>query len=53
MMPMTALNFSSPDGKCFASDARTNGYGRGEGIGVVVLKRLQDALRDNDTIPHH
>ncbi|KAJ4205641.1 hypothetical protein NW767_003703 [Fusarium falciforme] len=50
MMPMTALNFLSPDGKCFTFDARANGYGRGEGIGVVVLKRLQDALKDNDTI---
>ncbi|KAH6992538.1 hypothetical protein EDB82DRAFT_444127 [Fusarium venenatum] len=50
MMPMTALNFLSPDGKCFTFDSRANGYGRGEGIGVVVMKRLSDALRDNDTI---
>ncbi|KAF4450830.1 putative polyketide synthase [Fusarium austroafricanum] len=50
MMPMTALNFLSPDGKCFTFDSRANGYGRGEGIGVVILKRLSDAIHDNDTI---
>ncbi|KOS22054.1 Nonribosomal peptide synthetase 14 [Escovopsis weberi] len=50
IMPMTALNFLSPDGKCFTFDSRANGYGRGEGIGAVIMKRLSDALRDNDTI---
>lgn len=50
MMPMTALNFLGKDGKCFTFTNKANGYGRGEGVGVVVLKRLDDALRDNDTI---
>ncbi|KAK8016173.1 hypothetical protein PG993_014362 [Apiospora rasikravindrae] len=50
MMPMTALNFLSPDGKCYTFDERANGYGRGEGIGIIVVKRLTDAIRDNDNI---
>lgn len=50
MMPMTALNFLSKDGKCFTFTDRANGYGRGEGVGVVILKRLDDAIRDNDMI---
>lgn len=50
IMPMTALNFLSPDGKCYTFDSRANGYGRGEGVGIVVMKRLADALRDGDPI---
>jgi polyketide synthase PksN len=40
----------SPDGKCYSFDARANGFVPGEGVGVVVLRRLRDALRDGDHI---
>jgi pimaricinolide synthase PimS1 len=40
----------SPDGRSFVFDARANGYVRGEGGGVVVLKALSDALADGDSI---
>src|SRR6266508_1378259 len=40
----------SPDGKCYSFDARANGFAPGEGVGVVVMKRLRDALADGDYI---
>lgn len=44
------MNFFSKDSRSFSFDHRANGYGRGEGFGVIVIKRLTDALRDGDTI---
>ena len=40
----------APDGQCKTFDADANGYVRSEGCGVVVLKRLGDALRDGDAV---
>ena len=43
-------SISSPDGHCRAFDARSAGTLSGSGVGVVVLKRLADALRDGDPV---
>ncbi|MCA9127084.1 MAG: amino acid adenylation domain-containing protein, partial [Planctomycetales bacterium] len=42
--------FASPDGKCKAFDDSADGYVRGEGCGVVILKPLDKALADRDPI---
>ena len=40
----------SPDGHCRAFDARAQGTAAGDGVAVVVLKRVTDALEDGDTV---
>lgn len=49
-MAFSKGNYLSPDGECRAFSADANGYVRSEGIGVVVLKRLRQALADGDRV---
>ncbi len=44
------VSMINPDGRCYAFDARAQGFVRSEGVGVVVIKRLDDALRDGDPV---
>ena len=55
LSPEVTIAFSkarmlSPDGKCRPFDSGANGYVRGEGCGMIVLKRLTDAIRDGDQV---
>ncbi|KDN68946.1 putative beta-ketoacyl synthase domain-containing protein [Colletotrichum sublineola] len=45
-----SAGFLSGDGKCYAFDSRASGYGRGEGVATIVIKRLGDALAAGDPI---
>ena len=47
---LSRIGMIARDGRCKAFDASADGYGRGEGGGLIVLKRLDDALRDGDYI---
>lgn len=53
--PSVSIGYSrskmlSPDGRSKFGDAKANGYVRSEGVGMVVLKRLSDAIADGDRI---
>ncbi|MBO0656136.1 SDR family NAD(P)-dependent oxidoreductase [Streptomyces triculaminicus] len=43
-------NMLAPDGQCKTFDEAADGYARAEGCGVLVLKRLSDAVRDGDNV---
>ena len=47
---LSAASFLSPTGASKPFDASANGYCRGEGVGLVVLKRLSQAIADGDTV---
>ncbi|PYH62465.1 type I polyketide synthase [Aspergillus niger CBS 101883] len=47
---MTEERALSPDGKCKTFDASADGYARGEAINAIYVKKLEDAIRDNDPI---
>ncbi|MBO9998157.1 MAG: type I polyketide synthase [Cyanobacteria bacterium SID2] len=47
---LSQMHALAPDGRCKPFDASADGYGRGEGCGVVVLKRLSDAIADGNDI---
>jgi acyl transferase domain-containing protein len=40
----------NPHGRCYVFDSRGSGYARGEGVGTIVLKRLDDAIAAGDPV---
>ena len=47
---LSKVGFASPSGHCYTFDAQADGFVRGEGCGVIVLKRLSDAISNGDRI---
>ncbi|KAL4860853.1 hypothetical protein BDV12DRAFT_208748 [Aspergillus spectabilis] len=50
ILSLMNMNFTNPQGRCFTFDSRANGYGRGEGVGVLLIKKLERAIQDSNTI---
>ncbi|MCB1630178.1 MAG: SDR family NAD(P)-dependent oxidoreductase [Sinobacteraceae bacterium] len=50
MIALSKVGFMAPDGRCKTFDATADGFGRGEGCSVIVLKRLADAIADGDRV---
>jgi len=50
MVSLSKVGFMAPDGRCKTFDDSADGFGRGEGCGVIVLKRLSDAIADGDRV---
>ncbi len=50
LISLCRMHVLAPDGMCKSFDAKANGFGLGEGCGMVALKRLSDAIRDQDNI---
>ncbi|MGW0576029.1 type I polyketide synthase [Streptomyces sp. NPDC002920] len=46
----TQAGLSAPDGRCKPFSAAADGIGRGEGVGAVVLRRLEDAVADGQPV---
>jgi acyl transferase domain-containing protein/acyl carrier protein len=47
---LSKAHMLAPDGRCKTFDASADGFSRGEGCGVLILRRLEDALADGDRV---